>query len=245
MENKIAKMKENYLTKKPRTNALNSTLVLVLMLFYGSYIYLNGLLHADQWMPASAQSVFGKGEYWRAWTTLFAHGDLGHISSNLILFFPFAYFLTGYFGYFFFPVFGFFVGGLINLLVLKTMPDHVWLIGVSGVVYWMGATWITLSFLIDRRESIGKSLVKVIGISAILFVPDTFQANISYMTHFGGYFFGMLSGVLFYLIFRKKIRGADVFEEIIDNEFDSEIEYENSFEDKQEPIVVESFKEIL
>lgn len=222
MENKTKIMKENYLTKKPRMNALNSTLVLVLMLFYGSYIYLNGLLNADQWMPASAQAVYEKGEYWRAWTTLFAHGDLGHISSNLFLFFPFAYFLIGHFGFVFFPSGGFIVGGLINLLVLKTLPTNVLLIGVSGVVYWMGAAWVTLSFLIDRRETIGKSLVKVIGVSAILFVPDTFRADVSYLSHFGGYFFGVVSGALYYLVFRKKIREADVFEEIISEEINED-----------------------
>lgn len=214
MENKTYKMVENWLTKKPQTNALNSTLFLVLLLLAGSYAYLHAFFHIDQWMEASGDLVFAKKEYWRAWTTLFAHGDFGHIISNLFLFIPFAYFLSGYFGYLFFPLIGFISGGLVNLLVLKTMPPHVGLIGVSGVVYWMGAAWMTLSFLIDRRETTGKSLVKIIGISAILFVPDTFKAEVSYLSHFGGYVSGVLVAGLYYYINRKSFRAADHFIEI-------------------------------
>lgn len=212
-------MKENFLTKKPATNAINSTLIMVFLLLLGSYLYLNGFFHADEWMAASGERVFHKKEYWRAWSTLFAHGDLGHIASNLVLFIPFAYFLSGYFGVFFFPFIGFFIGGLINLIVLKTMPQEVWLIGVSGVVYWMGAAWITLSYLIDRRETRGKDLVKVIGISIILFVPDSFKVEVSYLSHFLGYFFGVLTGIIYYVLRRKKFRAADVYREIIEEDF--------------------------
>lgn len=208
-------MTENLLTRKPSANALNSTLFLVLLLLASSYAYLFGLFRADEWMGASGVLVFEKHQYWRAWSTLFAHGDFGHIISNLFLFMPFSYFLSGYFGYFFFPFIGFFVGGLVNLLVIKTMPDQVGLIGVSGVVYWMGAAWMTLSFLIDRRETTGKRMVKIIGISAILFIPDSFKAEVSYMSHFLGYVAGVITAGLYFMLFKKRIRGADHFEEIL------------------------------
>lgn len=217
MESKIV-MTQNWLTDKPQRNAWNSTLFLVLLLLSMSSAYLNDVMKASSWMQASGQTVFFNHQYWRAWTTLFAHGDFGHIISNLFLFIPFAFFLTGHFGYLFFPLTGFFVGGLVNLVVLKTMQGETGLIGVSGVVYWMGAAWITLSFLIDRRESFGKSLIKVTGISAILFIPETFQVNISYLSHFLGYLSGVLSGGLYYVINRKKFRAADVFKEIEEDE---------------------------
>lgn len=204
-------MTGNWLTKKPLRDALNSTLFLVLILLAGSSIYLFGYFGADKWMSANAQSVFQGEEYWRAWTTLFAHADFGHIASNLFLFIPFAYFLTGYFGYLFFPIIAFFTGGLLNLLVMKTMPPHVGLIGVSGVVYWMGAAWMTLSFLIDRRESTGRSLVKITAISAILFIPDSFKASVSYLSHFGGFIMGFLSALVFYFVNFKRLRSVDEF----------------------------------
>lgn len=221
MKNNL-QMKENFLTKKPTIDAFYTTLFLVLLLVYGSYVYLNDFFGADQWMPASGRSVYVNGEYWRAWTTLFAHHDIGHLLSNLFLFFPFAFLLNGYFGNLFFPLAGITAGGLINLVVLKTLPEDIWLIGISGVVYWMGASWMTLSFLIDRRESIGKNIIKVTGISAILFIPNTFYANVSYLSHFCGYFFGVMSGCIHYYLCRRKIRAADVFVEITEEAMDEE-----------------------
>ena len=44
------------------------------------------------------------------------------------------------------------LGGLINAVVLQTMAPETFLIGISGVVYWMGAAWLTLFLLVDRRK---------------------------------------------------------------------------------------------
>lgn len=211
METKSA-MIENFLTQKPRSDGLIPTLLAVLLLIVGSHFYLNNTMNAEYWMPASARTVFQANDWWRAWTTLFAHGDLGHIAGNLFLFIPFAYFLSSTFGFFFFPFLGFFIGGLINLMVMKTMPEHTWLIGVSGVVYWMGASWITLSFLIDLREKLSRRIVKSLAITAILFVPETFRPEVSYLSHFLGTLTGFLSGCIFYFLNRKKIRDADRYE---------------------------------
>ena len=205
-------VKENWLTHRPARNALNTTILLASILLLGTIIYLNNYLTADMWMPASYSTVFIKGQFYRLWTTLLAHAGAYHVLSNLILFLPFAYFLTSYFGFLFFPLGGFLVGGLINLVVLKTMPANVDLIGVSGVVYWMGAAWITLSFLIDKREKIPRRLLRVIGVSLVLFVPDTFEPNVSYLCHLTGYIFGVLSALIYYSIFSRKFDAAEVLE---------------------------------
>lgn len=208
METKY-EMIENFLTIKPRSAGQISTFFLVLLLVIGTQFYLHNLIEAKSWMPASAQKVLVDREWWRPWTTLLAHGDLGHIASNLFLFIPFAYFLTSTFGFIFFPVFGFFIGGLINLLVLQSMPQHTWLIGVSGVVYWMGASWITLSFLIDLREKLSRRIIKSTAITAILFVPESFRIEVSYLSHFLGTISGFFSGLIFYYLNRQTIRSAD------------------------------------
>lgn len=165
-------------------------------------------------MSANGDLVFNKGEYWRAWTTLFAHGDLSHILGNLFLFFPFSYYLIAYFGYTFFPVFGVLVGGLVNLVVLQTMPAEVGLIGFSGVVNWMGGAWLALSWLIDRRESNGRRLLKVIAVTIVLFVPDSYKPEVSYISHFLGYFAGVFSGIIYYYMFKKTFDRALVIEVI-------------------------------
>ncbi len=211
---KRLKIKENWLTKLPKRDGLVPTLFLISFLLMTSYIFLNNLLNAPLWMSASFETVFLKHEWWRVWTTLFAHGDLGHIASNLFLFAPFSYFLISYFGFIYFPLIGFFIGGLVNLLVLLTMPEQVHLIGVSGVVYWMGGAWLSLAWLIDRRDSKGRRILRVIAVTIVLFVPDSFKPDVSYLSHFLGYFFGIFSSLIYYLIFHKRFLKEEIVEAI-------------------------------
>jgi rhomboid protease GluP len=211
-------IKENWLTKEPTREGLSPTLYLMSLLLLASFIYLNDLFNAQGWMSASGEKVFHTNQWWRLWSTIFAHGDLTHILSNLFLFFPFSYFLIGYFGPYFFPLVGFFIGGLINLIVIQTMPEHIGLIGVSGVVYWMGGAWITLSWMIDRREDLTRRLVKAGGVSLILFVPESFKPEISYLSHFLGYFFGVISAVIYYHFNKEKFLASEVSEQICEDD---------------------------
>lgn len=234
-------IKENWLTKEPTREGLNPTLYLMSLLLLASFIYLNNFFSSQSWMSASGEEVFAKKEWWRLWTTLFAHGDLPHILSNLFLFFPFSYFLIGYFGPYFFPLVGFLVGGLVNFIVLKTMPEHVSLIGVSGVVYWMGGAWITMSWLIDTRETFMRRLVKAGAVSLILFMPDSFKPEVSYMSHFLGYFFGVISAAIFYRLYKRKFKSAEVIEEICDDDdYIWGLDYNHSMEPRRsEALLVE------
>lgn len=207
-------IKENWLTKNPKREGLNPTLLLMSLLLFTSFIYINNFFNAPQWMSATGEKVFVEKEWWRLWTTLFAHGDLTHILSNLFLFFPFSYYLIGYFGYVFFPFIGFFFGGVVNLVVLSTMPAQVGLIGASGVVNWMGGAWLALSWLIDRRETVGRRILKVSAVTIVLFVPDSFKPEVSYLSHFLGFFIGVFSAMVFYFLFKKSFLDEEVLEEI-------------------------------
>lgn len=209
---------------------LSSTLCMVFLLALGTFLYLNDLFKAEAWMPASAVMVFKHHEYWRLWTALFAHADLAHILGNLFLFVPFAYFLSHYFSLWLFPLIGFLLGGLINFIVIKSMPESATIIGVSGVVYWMGATWMTLAFFIDRRETLTERFLKVTGVSIVLFFPTTFLPEVSYLSHFLGYIFGIFTGALVYFLFRKRFQQAEVIEVI--NEDETFFDWENFSIDK-------------
>ena len=103
-------LKTNWLLKPVPHGTLSKTLLLVSLLFLGTNFYLRDFFGAQALMQASGEEVFRKQEYWRLWTTLFAHADALHLFSNMLLFFPFAYFLTGFFGSVFFPWIGFFIG---------------------------------------------------------------------------------------------------------------------------------------
>ncbi|MFN7728155.1 MAG: rhomboid family intramembrane serine protease [Bdellovibrio sp.] len=209
-------VKENWLTRDPTPGAMTLTVFMVMLLVLSNVLFLSGAFHLDNGMAASKDSIFNQHQYWRAWTALIAHRDWGHLLSNLFLFAPFCYYLYGYFGPWYFPVTGFVIGGLTNITVVNSMPAQVSLVGVSGVVYWMGAAWLTLYLLIERRESIRRRLFKVFIISAVLFLPETYRPEISYYSHFLGFAAGVVSSLVHFAINRKKILAAVVTETIFE-----------------------------
>ncbi len=213
----IVVIRENWLTRKPKSNGAFPTYVLALILTSAG-------LFSD-WISATPHAVFTEHQYWRAWTALLAHADLGHLMSNSMILLPLSLLLTSYYGPFFFPVVGLVVGGLTNLIVLKTMPDQTALLGISGVVNWMGAAWLTLFLLIDRRESFRRRFAVAVFLTMMLFVPETFRPEISYLSHFVGFVLGIISALLYYFINRIQIHAAEVKEFIYEDE---DITTENS-----------------
>lgn len=161
---------------------------------------------------ASRDLVFAQKQYWRLWSALFAHADLGHLFGNLFLFVPFAFLLTGYFSVSLFPLSGFVMGGLINAFTLATMPMQIRLLGISGLVNWMGALWLTLFFLIDRRSTLRKRFAVTLFSSLVLFAPQEYKEGVSYTAHLIGFGLGIISGIIYYAFQRKKFLAAEILE---------------------------------
>lgn len=199
-----------WFSQKPRGGAWILSLFFLLGL-----VLLNALLWtwAPQWqdrLVATPDQVFTHHQYWRAWSSLFVHGDGGHLFGNLFLFFPLSYLLAAYFGYFLFPFWGLFWGGVINLLVLKTMPQATGLIGISGVVYWMGAVWLGLVFMIDRREKKRRRFAKVLFLVLMVFIPESYKPEISYLSHFLGFILGLATALSWFALFRRRFDAAEI-----------------------------------
>lgn len=205
-------LKENWLTRRRGSEKLAPTLALSGVITLATLLYWSGGLNANAWMSASPNQVFQSHEYWRLWSTLFAHGDAAHLLGNLLLFTPFAFLLWSTFGTFLFPVLGIALGGLINFFVLQTMSGTHSLIGISGVVYWMGTVWITLAYFIDRREPRSRRALKAMGVFLLLFIPDAYQPNVSYLSHALGAIFGFVSAVIFFHMNEKKFLKAETYE---------------------------------
>lgn len=206
-------LRETWLSRKPDSLApfamAVSTLVVVL-LSIAAWMNFAG---ANDWMQASRADVFQHHEYWRAWTTLFVHGDGKHLLSNSFLFFILGIFLTGYFGILRVLSWAFIFGGITNLFVLSQMPEEVHLIGLSGVVFWMGGAWLILYFLIDRKRSLMQRFLRAGGVGLGLFMPaEAFDPSISYVSHFIGFALGILAGILYFMIYKKSLRAAEVYE---------------------------------
>lgn len=216
-------VRETWLTRKPDPNAIFVANLVSTFVTLASLVYWLDLWGASAWMPASGETVFARHEYWRLWTTLFAHADIAHLLSNVFLFYLFGFFLGGHFGGFVFPGAALFFGGITNALVLKGMPSQVELIGISGVLYWMGAAWLILYFLIERRFNTYKRALRTLGVAILLFVPmEAFDPSISYAAHFVGFALGIAWGLLYYRIFRRRFHAAErseiIFEEELENQ---------------------------
>lgn len=83
----------------------------------------------------------------------------------------------------------------------------------------MGGAWLALAWLIDRRESNGRRILKVVAVTIVLFVPDSFKPEVSYLSHFLGYFAGIFSGIGYYYLFKKKIKSEEVIEVIQEDDY--------------------------
>lgn len=215
---------QNWLTQKLSERAYLSSLIFNIILVVFSYVFLNSQWQADQWMAASYDNVFEKREYWRLWSTLFAHADIGHLLSNLMLLIPLSVLLSGYFGLMVFPVIGVIMGGLINYIVLQSLPVSVNLIGISGLVYWMGAFWLTLFIILDRRKSLRRRMAISLFLTVVLFIPESFRPEISYLSHFVGYLLGIISAIILYYFRRNEFEMAEVREVVYEIEPEGVIE---------------------
>ncbi len=208
----IRKVRGHWLTQTPNPNAWTVAAVSLMVLLVANLFYWRNNFNLESMMTAIPQDVFEKHEYWRLWSALLAHADIAHLLSNSMLFSIFAYLLFGHFGSFVFPAAAFLSGGLINYVVLREMPPNAELLGISGVVYWMGAVWLTLYLLLETREKVSKRLIKTLGIALLLFIPETYHRDVSYLSHFVGFVFGIIFALLYYWRRREIFQKAEVIE---------------------------------
>jgi rhomboid protease GluP len=209
----IKRVRDTWLSKKPHPLAALTMAVFLFIMVLLAGSYWENFFNAQEWMAATKLQTLTQHEYWRAWTTLFVHGDGKHLISNSFLFFVLGSLLAAYFGILLVPVMALLFGGITNFFVLSGMPLDVKLIGASGMVFWMGGAWLTLYLLLDRRRTLPQRCLRAFGVALVLFMPaEAFDPTISYQSHLLGFLFGVGWGLVYFLIKRKPLRGAEVYE---------------------------------
>jgi rhomboid protease GluP len=179
----------NWFTRSPHQGSSLGTL-LVTMLVYGlSFLQ----LERGAGLAASNVQVFWAHEWWRAWSALFVHADLVHLFSNTPLLVLFTYLLWRFFGPWMVAS-AFALCGFMNLVVLATMPPETNLLGASGVVHFMGALWLTLYVAIERRDELTRRFGAALFLTLMLFTPDVYRPEVSYLSHLLGYVMGLMWG---------------------------------------------------
>jgi rhomboid protease GluP len=220
----VYKVRGNWLTRKPDPNAFFVALLSSLIVALGAFFFWSNFQESSAWMTGIRENVFTFHQYWRPWTALLAHADLGHLLSNEVLFFAFAFLLFGQFGTWAFPVAALFFGGITNLIVLLTMPPQAELLGISGVVYWMGGAWLALYFRLETRDKFTVRLLKAMGVGIVLFIPETILPHVSYLSHFVGFMLGVAWGLFYYRKNRRKFLRAVRIEAIVEEPVPFEFE---------------------
>jgi rhomboid protease GluP len=205
-------VKETWLSKKPAEGSglVAAASLLVLMgfslLFWSDY---SGL--APQ-LPANGELVFKQGQYWRLFTSIFVHADLRHLLSNALGMGGLSYLLYGYFGCKVYPCLTLGGGAVVTLIALATYPPHTFLLGASGVIYFMAAFWLTLYVCLERRFSVGKRILRATGFLLIALIPTSFNPETSYRTHAIGFGIGIVVAALYFAANKDRFRRAEEVE---------------------------------
>ncbi|MFX0076079.1 MAG: rhomboid family intramembrane serine protease [Candidatus Hermodarchaeota archaeon] len=136
-------------------------------------------------------------EIWRLLTSMFLHGDILHLFSNMLSLLIFgAYVELNYSKYQFILIY--FISGLIgSFFSMLLLPLFTISLGASGAIF--GLIGAAFSILITQRDT---PLIVVGLVYVLYFIFSSFAPQINYFAHIFGLLGGMIIGFL--LKFKKK-----------------------------------------
>ncbi len=215
-----SKLVDTYLSKKKYNFGLVVSAFFLSACIITSLFYWNDDFQLSKLIGANPENIFKAKEYWRLFTTLFAHGDIEHLLSNSLMLLFLTYFVSSFYGYFVSIPLSLVMGAFINLCVLYTFKDNTTLVGISGVIYYLWGFWFVLYLFIDETISFARRLVKVLAIFFILLVPTSYSPTTSYLAHYIGFFIGVFTGLMVYPFFRKRLPAYKKWEYKISEELE-------------------------
>ena len=207
-------IRETWLSRKPKPRAFPVAAAGVLVLVFVSAIYWSDAFSIASYLPATRESVFFRGEYWRLVTSMFVHADFEHLLSNAVVFGVLGFLLFGYFGPGVFPGLTLLLGACVTAVSLQSYPAKVSLVGASGLVYLMAGFWLTLYLLLERRHSLNKRVMRAVGFGIIVLIPTAVEPAVSYRTHFIGLVAGATAGFAYFRKKKDALRAAERVERI-------------------------------
>jgi len=200
------KKHSSYLSEAPGVKAFAPALVyfavsavLTLLYWYHPGVSRESLLD-------SGVTVFGQGGYHRLVSGMLLHSTIAHFLSNMFFILLFGGLLTAYFGFLVFPVVAVILGLATQAISLATYPDYMNLVGSSGLVFVLYGLWMPLFMAAERHVARSRKWVRILGFSALMFIPSSFSPRISYRTHYIGLALGLAAGIALVFALRKRIR---------------------------------------
>jgi rhomboid protease GluP len=131
-------------------------------------------------------NVINHFEIWRLFTSMFVHGDISHIISNMFGLILFGSYVEQVFKKIHYLVI-YFISGLIgNFFTLLLFPPYTISLGASGAIFGLiGASFITILY----ERDIG--LLYIAFFYLLYFILSSFAPNINLWAHL----FGLLTGL--------------------------------------------------
>ena len=146
--------------------------------------------------------IFVELEIWRLFTSMFLHGDIMHLFSNMIALLLFGTYVELNFSKFEFLLIYFLSGLIGNLFSLFLLPFDVISLGASGAIF--GLIGATLSLVIVERDT---PLI-ILGLFYVFyFVFSSFSPGINYFAHI----FGLLGGFSTGFAFKRKKNSFETY----------------------------------
>ncbi len=146
--------------------------------------------------------IFVELEVWRLFTSMFLHGDVMHLFSNMIALLLFGTYVELNFSKFEFLLI-YFISGLIgNMFSLYLLPFNVISLGASGAIF--GLIGATLSLVIVERDT---PLIMLGLFYVFYFLVSSFSPGINYFAHI----FGLLGGFSIGFAFKRKKKTFETY----------------------------------
>ena len=200
------------LSKKPGKDAARAVAWTLGVLLFVSALYWWGPPGFAAALPASGETVFEQGEAWRLVTALAAHADPIHLLSNAVFLTWLIYLSYGAFGPSLYPWTAVPLSAVALAVTLEGYPPNIRVVGASGMLYLLAGAWLMLYVLVERRLSVLKRIVRVVGFFLVVLVPTSIRPEVSYRAHGIGLFFGICLGLAYFLARRDTIRQGERWE---------------------------------
>lgn len=199
LQRPIPRREPSFLAQWPRRRAFLSGVLFALAATASSVVAWNLPDFKDAWI-GNPRKIFVEREWWRLLTSILLHSDLKHLLSNLLFLIPFGGLLTNYFGWRVFPALGLALGVMTQYLSLKTYDPGDNLLGASGLLYVLFGLWLALYYRMETHLPWERRFLRIVGFGLVMFIPQQFQPNVSYRTHYIGLAAGLLAGALYPLM---------------------------------------------
>lgn len=148
----------------------------------------------------SWQAVLNEHEFYRVLSCMFLHGDIGHISSNMMVLFAVGDIIEqemGHIRYAILYVFSGIAASITSVLIHYWSEQYSWSIGASGAVYGVAGAMVMMFILnpyLRRQQNLARMGIFVVFLFYSLIIGEQ---GIDNAAHLGGFIVG---GILYFIM---------------------------------------------